>query len=133
MSRPTEMTLTPEALELLAQRVAEIVSDRVSPPAGLVDAEAVARHLNVEGEWVYEHAAEIGARRLGDGPKARLRFSLADVDEAIVCLSGRKSGEPASGVVEPFRRRRRTRPLGTSAPLLPIRGSERPFSGDSAA
>jgi hypothetical protein len=62
MSPPTELALTPETLEQLAQRVAELVVDRsaVGPP--LVDAEALARFLNVERSYVYEHAAELGGK-----------------------------------------------------------------------
>jgi hypothetical protein len=33
---------------------------------------------------VYEHAAGLGPRRLDSGPRARLRFSLVEVDEALV-------------------------------------------------
>jgi hypothetical protein len=37
-----------------------------------------AAYLAVEESYVYEQAAELGARRLGLGPKPRLRFSLAE-------------------------------------------------------
>jgi hypothetical protein len=60
--------------------------DRVTgtPPAGhLVDARSLAAYLGVGVSWVYEHADELGARRLGSGPKARLRFSLEEVDERL--------------------------------------------------
>jgi hypothetical protein len=133
MSPPTELALTPETLEQLAQRVAELVVDRsaVGPP--LVDAEALARFLNVERSYVYEHAAELGAVRLGDGPRARLRFDVAEAKRRLTCSIGRGSAPPDSPVAKPIRKRRRSHPLGTSAPLLPIRGSGRPFSGGSGA
>ena len=35
--------------------------------------------LMVEASFVYEHAVELGAMRLGSGPRARLRFDLEDV------------------------------------------------------
>jgi hypothetical protein len=40
----------------------------------LVDAQTLAGYLGVGVAWVYEHAVELGARRLGSGPKARLSF-----------------------------------------------------------
>lgn len=132
MNRPAELTLPPEALELLAQRVADLVSDRVAAGSPLVDAEALAHFLNVERSYVYEHANELGAVRLGDGPRARLRFDVAEAKRRLTCSISRGSEGPASRVVEPIRRRRRTRPLGTSTTLLPTRGPEKPFSGGLA-
>ena len=35
----------------------------------LVDARALAEYLGVSVGYVYEHAAELGARRLGSGPR----------------------------------------------------------------
>ena len=91
----------------------------------LVDAQTVADYLAVDRGWVYQHAVMLKARRLGTGPKARLRFSLEDVDAALSCFACRESGTAASLVVEPVRRPRRARPLGTGVELLPIRGSGR--------
>jgi hypothetical protein len=42
--------------------VAELVSDRVAAGPPLVDAEALARLLNVERSYVYDHAAELYQR-----------------------------------------------------------------------
>jgi hypothetical protein len=95
----------------------------VELPTTLVDAETVARYLEVDRDFVYVHAAELGARRLGTGPKARLRFSLSEVDERLrTCSVGRESDDAAKRKSKPIRRRRRSEPLGTGAPLLPIRG-----------
>lgn len=88
----------------------------------LVDVATVAAYLGTSVGYVYEHADALGARRLGSGPRARLRFSLDEVDaRTVACSQARRSS-----VVEPApragsRRRRRQR-SGTSAPLLPIRG-----------
>jgi hypothetical protein len=88
----------------------------------LVDAVRVAEHLGVSRDFVYEHAVELGARRLGSGPRARLRFDLAEVDSRLTsCSRSRGSEEAGSRTVERVRRRRRTSGLGTSVPLLPIR------------
>jgi hypothetical protein len=88
----------------------------------LVDVGVVAEYLAVERGWVYEHSELLGARRLGSGPRARLRFSLAEIDERLsACSTGRESGspEPASTLASKPRRRRRS---GTTVELLPIRG-----------
>jgi hypothetical protein len=133
MSTPTEAALSPEALEQLAQRVSELVSDRVVMGPPLVDAEALARFLNVERSWVYQHATKLGAVRLGDGPRARLRFDVVEAKRRLTCCMSRGSEDPPSGAVESVRRRRRSRLLGTSSALLPIRGQKGPFSEGSAA
>lgn len=119
---PVRVSLDPATIEALADQVVERLA--ASPLPALVDADAVARHLNVERSFVYEHAAELGARRLGEGPKARLRFSLEDVDAAISCSLGRESEQSPERMSKPVRRRRRARPLGTDVALLPIRGSK---------
>ena len=81
--------LTPEAIERIAQRVAELLHrhDRSAHP-GLVDAGALARQLGVTRSWVYEHARELGAIRIGSGPRARLRF---DLERALASLNGQRS------------------------------------------
>lgn len=91
----------------------------------LVDAARVAAYLGVSRDYVYEHAGELGARRLGSGPRARLRFDLAEVDRRLTsCAPGRGSEAAESRTVERNSRRRRASSLGTSVPLLPIKGRE---------
>ena len=46
-------------------------------PSTLVGVEAVATYLNVSRDFVYGHAAELGGRKLGTGPKAPWRFRNA--------------------------------------------------------
>jgi hypothetical protein len=132
MSPPTELVLSADAIEQLAQRVAELVSDHVAVEPALVDAEALARFLNVERSYVYQHATELGAVRLSDGPRARLRFDIAEARRRLTCSMSRGSPGSPSPLVEPIHKRRHRHPLGTSAPLLPIRGSGRSSSGGSA-
>ena len=59
------------ALEDLARRVAELLADRVREPFRLLDSQTVAGMLGVSEDWVREHSAELGAIRIGDGPKGR--------------------------------------------------------------
>jgi hypothetical protein len=107
-----------------AVAVADELERRGALRAGWVTAEVVATHLDVERDYVYEHAVEFGARRLGEGPRARLRFRLDLVDaalEANACPGGRAStaSDPQSGAGS---RRRRRRALGSGTELLPVRG-----------
>lgn len=85
-------------MDAIAERVAELLRDDDAPAAHrLVSAAEIARELNVGRQWVYEHADELGARRLGDGPRARLRFDLETVRAASVCLISKTShGQEAS-------------------------------------
>lgn len=92
--------LTPRELLLvrtIAEHVADLLSADMATGRRLVSAAEVARELNVGRQWVYEHAEELGARRLGDGPRARLRFDLETVRAASDCLiSKRLHGRDAS-------------------------------------
>jgi hypothetical protein len=107
--------------DAVAQRVVELLEQRQAILSWLT-ADEVARLLAVDRAYVYEHAVELGGRRLGDGPKARLRFRLQDVEAALPCLASRGSQEPATRILKPKQQGRRTTRLGTGTPLLPIRG-----------
>ncbi len=69
---------------------------------------------------MYEHAAELGGRRLGEGPKARLRFRPEDVDRVVTCCTGRGSDQAASGVLKPKPTRRRGRSLAQALTCCPF-------------
>jgi hypothetical protein len=90
------------------------------PEARWVDAQALADMLGVSRDFVYEHADELDARRLGSGPRARLRF---DVQKALACYAVKES-KPATPAPKAAPRRRRRGRSGTSVELLPIRGRE---------
>lgn len=92
---------------------------------GLVDAACVAERLGVSRDFVYAHAEELGVRRLGSGPRPRLRFNLAEIDAQLTqltaCSGSRGSEEPKELITEPLQRRSQRRGLGTKVALLPIR------------
>ncbi len=75
------MTLDHDDVEAIAQRVAELLRPKVS--IGLVAVDEVVARFGVSRSYVYEHARELGAIRLGEGPKARLRFDLEQVTRAL--------------------------------------------------
>jgi hypothetical protein len=83
----------------------------------------VAERLKMTPKWVYVHQRRLGVIKLGDGPKARLRFDPRIV-EAQLKPEERPSGEAANRVPVPTgteerrkgRRRLRSRPVPPTAP-----------------
>lgn len=90
----------------------------------LVDAATVAQKLGVSRDCVYSHADELGGRRLGDGPRGRLRFDLEQAFAAWTTRSTDSTSQPAKTTASttPSRPRRRRR-TDSTPDLLPIRGS----------
>lgn len=95
MTRP--MTLDHEDIEAIAERAAHRVVQLLERPGTgayqLLDPKELAKRLNVSLDYVYAHAADLGAMRLGDGPKARLRF---DLQTAQIAMRARK--QPPSAI-----------------------------------
>lgn len=98
------MTLSSQDVEAIAQRVAELIRDPATAPVRYVDARCVAKVLGVDREWVYAHARQLGAMRLG-GPHGRLRFDLQHVRQA---LAEKPATEPKPAQPSGRRRPRRT-------------------------
>jgi len=120
--------VSPQELDALAEAVAERVvaqlrADPAAPPsqpAGLVDAATLARALGVSPSYVYANSGKLGARRLGSGPKPRLRFDLERAVEAHAsCAPG------CTAPATPQAAKPRPRRAASSGALLPIRGTAR--------
>jgi hypothetical protein len=100
--------LTPDTIEQIAQRVAQLlrhdepdpIDDGPSKPPKLIDADELARRYGLTRGWVYENAAWLGAIPLSDGPRPRLRFDPEVAAQAL--------------------RNRRRRNAPSTVPLLPI-------------
>ncbi len=101
------MRLDPDQLDALADLVADRLAERLAAPAprpgGLVDAATVAERLGVARSWVYAHADELGAVRLGEKGKAkqggpRLRFDLDAAIAGAVGVSKSQIERDAAGV-----------------------------------
>ncbi|MGI8731079.1 MAG: hypothetical protein ACR2LK_14040 [Solirubrobacteraceae bacterium] len=110
--------LPAEAVDAIARRVVDLLREEPAlTTRHLVDAGTMAMILGVERSWIYEHAADLGAYRLGTGDRPRLRF---DVDRA---LSASREPEqplaPAPTATTPRRRAPRS-----STDLLPVKGRE---------
>lgn len=94
------------------ERIAQLMVS-TAPIRGFVNAQELAAELGVARDWVYANAQRLGAIRLGDGPKARLRFDVAQARRAL--MSGDDGGRsPDIEIPRPKRRRspRRTAPTG---------------------
>jgi hypothetical protein len=116
------MMLDDDDIEAIADRVAAKLRQRTD---GLVGVRDVARALGMSRTWVYRNADELGARRLGGGPKPALRFDLARAVERAIGLG--VAAQPLSRVSPPRRRgRSRTGALPAGVELIAPRGGRRP-------
>jgi hypothetical protein len=109
--------MRPEFIDAVARRVVQLGvgadSDKQQPDGELLTVSEVARRLNVSPQWVYAHKRDLGVIRLGDGPKARLRFHLAAVLTELDRRSASRRSD-GNGAGEPRKRTRRrliSRPL----------------------
>lgn len=111
------MPLDADDIDAIATRVAECIErpEDEYKPRGLATAAEVAARLGVGRGWVYANQERLGAIRLGDGPKARLRF---DLERAARALSDR--GESRTGPRS--RRRARGGALPPGVKLIEGRG-----------
>jgi hypothetical protein len=115
--------------EALAELVAELVAERLAialpgpevaaGPPELIDANEVARILGCARGWVYEHQAELGAIKLGNGARPRLRFARARVEAIAVGAVSETETDRAEPRRRPARRRH---PNATAVKLLEIKG-----------
>jgi excisionase family DNA binding protein len=110
-------------VEALAERIADLAAQRVlaalaerPPMSDELDAAAVAELLGVTRSTVYGLADELGGYRIGDGPRARLRFQR----EAVDAYKARRHPPAETATPEPNGRPRRAK---GSVDLLPIRGA----------
>lgn len=125
--------LSPRDLALVdavAERVLELLAERGAPASSsrLVSAGELAEVLGVSRDWVYRHAEELGAERIGgDGPRSehggrRLRFdrqkAVAAAGIARQASEGSQSPDPPAAVGRSPRPRRRS--AGSDVPLLPV-------------
>lgn len=108
-------------IDRIAERVVELLRDvgHHGTPRDLVDVPEIANRFSVSRDFIYEHSTELGAVRLGDGPRARLRFDPKIVAERLAPRPDPRTKPDPSPVG-------RRRPRSAAAPLLPIRGKEKP-------
>ena len=102
-------------VDAIARRVIELLdaSRGAGATASATEGEAcltvaqVASRYRVSRSWVYAHQRELGAMRLGEGPRARLRFDAKVVADAVGAFDRRAATpEPPKSTA---RRRREMR------------------------
>ena len=120
MAAPEPFQLDPTVIDEIADRLSDAIVARVleafraeriilQAPSAMtwLDANEVARRLGVSRDWVYEHADDLGASRIGSGTRPRLRFPPQVLDSRAGRTGPRRAGdEPA----------KRSKPRG----LIPI-------------
>ena len=131
------LLLTDHQLERLADLIAERLRGSVPLPelvgegetpgprqetpglAGLVGAGALGDLLGVSRTWIYGHSDELGAVRLGQGPRARLRFD-PEVSRQALSRYGSDRSDPlevSNGGAPERPQAPRRRSLATRRPL----------------
>jgi hypothetical protein len=75
--------LSPVIVEAIAQRVAELLRTDLGLTPRFLTPSQVAERFAVSRKWVYDHADELGATRLGHGPRARPRFDSKIVSQTL--------------------------------------------------
>jgi hypothetical protein len=107
--------------ERLAVRLSGLTPARAEP---LVDAAEIARLHGKTRSWVYEHAGELGAVRLGSGRRPRLGFSPVRVAAALQKVD-EPDPMPLPQIAKPRRaRRQRTDRTPSGAELLRVGGAD---------
>ena len=101
--------------------VPKIAREDPAMTRGLLKTEEVACLLRVDVEWVRAHRVALGAVKLGDGPKAHLRFTREAVD---AYLAVRRVIAPGSA--EPDTARKPRRPRRGAAPAPGLRAAGEP-------
>jgi hypothetical protein len=118
-SRADEGILTAVALsDDQLERLADLIADRLAirSDGELIDAGQLAVRIGRNREFVYEHAQQLGAIPLGDGPRPRLAFRWPQVLDRL-------DDRPSSPSRPPAPRATRSRPAKrATTDLLPIRG-----------
>jgi hypothetical protein len=100
-SRREQAGYDEDALDRLGDRIADRLAVRLGglipeEPEALVDAAEIARIYGRARSWVYQHARELGAVRLGGGPRPRLGFSPGRVAAALASAQRVEPPEPAT-------------------------------------
>jgi hypothetical protein len=82
--RRVAVDLTPQAVEQVAQRVAQLLQHKqLQQQPELITAGELARRLRVQRPWIYKHRHLLGGQRIGDGPKGPWRFDLETAKRAL--------------------------------------------------
>jgi excisionase family DNA binding protein len=120
---PKNVHLDAESVEAVARRVADLLRED-TPTTDMLTVAEVARRFRVSRDYVYRHADELGAVRVGNGSRPRLRFDLDRVAEALTSRSEDRESDARKPQRKAKSRPRRSRGGERGPALLPIRGRE---------
>jgi len=100
-----------ELVDRVARRVVELLDERDqaqlldevrhAETKPLVDAATIARILGISRATVYEHSGALGAVRLLEGSRPRLRFDVTKARAAWEVIEGSRSADRRSIVSQP--------------------------------
>ncbi|HEY1277446.1 MAG TPA: hypothetical protein VGF25_21240 [Thermoleophilaceae bacterium] len=103
-----------QLVDAIARRVVELLDGSraradaarpaTEPGNACLTVSQVAARYRVSRSWVYAHQRQLGAMRLGDGPRARLRFDPKVVADAVTAFDRSQRSAEAP---KPDRRPRR--------------------------
>ena len=130
--------MTQAELQAIAEAVTERLLGALDEGRGQgeswLTADEMGRRYEVTGGWFRERAEAFGGVRLGEGPRAPIRFSPSRVADTIASWSAdRRSPAPEVPARRALSPRRRNAPSGTTKDLLPIRGRSELSSLDKQA
>lgn len=114
---PDVRVIAEAVVDALAERGLVVYAGPI-PSARVLQAREVARLLGRSTPWVYQHATELGAIRMGSGPKARIGFDLATIEQ---WKRDHKLAPPQT--LKPARRRPRRNAIPAGGNLIPYEPS----------
>ena len=118
----SRIKLDPEAVEAIARRVVVLLEEKGLRQRELIGAAELAKRLGVDRSWVYTHAIELGAVKLGNGPRARLRFDPEIAERVLRKLGEAQATDPPARSGERADRSRWMR--RPEVKLLPVEGPD---------
>lgn len=129
IARQAAVDLTPQAVEQVAGRVVQLLhraqqnqqQAQTGEPVGMVTVAQFAAYYKLNPAWVYEHADELRATRIGSGPKARIRLDFQIAKAALAQHQARRTPPPADVAPRRPRQRAQTDLYSPEAPPLESR------------
>ena len=122
-----ELTPDDRAIRDLAEALVDVLEERGlftpkdRPPDRVLNVADVAKLLGRSKPWVYEHAAELGAFRFTNGPRARIGFDRDEIE------AWRRARQAERRVPPPPKRKARRRRSGTAGPVELIPYAPAPY------
>jgi hypothetical protein len=113
------LRLSAPTIEALADQIAERLREDWTADR-MVSAAEIARRFEVSRDYVYDHAGELGAVRLGGGRRAPLRFDPKAVADRLAKPLSPPIAKERETRIPPRRRKPASR-----VPLLPIGEGDR--------